>query len=75
MKIFGFTDSQDTPIELNQATLETDPETLRKLSKFLLTCAEEIEEDNEWEHEHFCDFIGEVTPVEFVVFNADKYKD
>jgi hypothetical protein len=71
MKIFGFNEETTEPIGLNQVTLEADVDTLKKLSGFFLMCAKEMEADDEWSHEHFCDFLGEVLSADVVVFKQD----
>ncbi len=59
MKFFGYLEDteQETPVRLGEVTLCSDPETLRRLSKFLLVMAERMEEHgDEFGHEHFEDF-------------------
>jgi len=53
MKIYGYSNNtNEEPMELNEVTISSNPNSLRKISEFLLKCAEEIEKNNEWEHEH-----------------------
>ncbi len=72
MKIFSFLGENEDSKLLEQVTLEVDALELRKLSSFLLQCAEEIEEDGEWEHEHLSDYLGHVLEQDLVVFNSKK---
>lgn len=72
MKLFGFSEGEGSSKLLEQVTLEIDAPELRKLSKFLLQCAEEIEEDVEWEHEHLSDYLGCVIKHDLVVYNSAK---
>jgi len=72
MKIFGFLGEIGDSKLLEQVTLEIDAPELRKLSSFLLQCAEEIEDDIEWEHEHLSDYLGHVLGHDLVVYNSKK---
>ncbi len=72
MKLFGFLGENGNSKLLEQVTLEIDAPELHKLSKFLLQCAEEIEDDAEWEHEHFSDYLGCVIEHDLVVYNSTR---
>jgi hypothetical protein len=57
MKIFGYevTDSEDWQplLTLREATIKTTPENLRKIAKFILQAADEMEEFGEdFDHMH-----------------------
>ncbi len=68
MKIYGFYDEGNGALNLNQATLEVDSKTLRKLSEFFSICADEMDADEDWSHEHFCDFLEEELEADVVVY-------
>lgn len=72
MKIFSFSKSGNSEL-VKQVTLEVSPNDLRRLSSFFLKCANEIEDDHEWEHEHLSDYLEEGTfTSDLVVFNSRK---
>lgn len=78
MKIHGSADEgraieDDSPAELAEITLVATPEELRRIAKFLESCAEEIDARGKaWEHEHLSDKDRsfESSP-HIVVFNPD----
>jgi len=71
MKIFGFNEENEHPLELNQVTLELDANGLRKLANFFSKCAEQIDDDPDgWDHEHLSDYLGEELDSELVVYRA-----
>ncbi|MCP4486939.1 MAG: hypothetical protein GY820_06420 [Gammaproteobacteria bacterium] len=72
MKIYGFLKEVEAPNLLEQVTLELDEFELRKLAKFLLQCATEIENDEEWEHEHLSDYLESDLEQELVIYNSKK---
>lgn len=72
MKLFGFTSENGTPIFLEQVTLEADAKSLREVAEFLLQCSSEIENDEEWDHEHLSDYLETVLDQELVVYNSNK---
>lgn len=56
MKCYGYAKSEnDTLLEMREMTLQADSESLKRLAKFLFKCAEKIEADPGWQHEHFSD--------------------
>ena len=71
MKCFGYTKSDaETLAEFSEVTLHAKPEDLRRLASFLMKCADEIDSDTDWEHEH----LSDVSPcgtdeVDIIVFN------
>jgi len=74
MKIYGYSNNtEDTPMELSEATLSASPEALRELAEFLCQCAKEIEQDGKgWEHEHFKSEIEPKSELpQFIVFNPE----
>lgn len=78
MKIHGYADEglaiEDiTPAELAEITLVATPEELRRIAKFLESCADGMEARGKlWEHEHLSDKDRsfEDSP-HFVVFNPE----
>lgn len=78
MKIHGYADAgvalEDiAPCELTEITLVATPEELRRIAKFLESCASGMEARGKaWEHEHLSDndrsFEGS---PHFVVFNPE----
>ncbi|MDE0732157.1 MAG: hypothetical protein OSB72_03790 [Gammaproteobacteria bacterium] len=69
MKIYGRAQNNEAELEiLSEATLVTEPSTLRDLASFLYRCADAIEDEGEsWEHEQF--ESNEVVSPDFIVFN------
>jgi len=60
-------------MEIEEASVAVSPDDLRKLSKFILPCAEKIEAGGEFDHEHYRDFCeGEIGESDFVVLHP-KY--
>lgn len=61
--------------ELGEVTLVSNPGELRKLAEFLRHCADAIDADRLWEHEHFQDRsdteVGDQEP-DFDIWNADR---
>jgi len=72
LKIFSFTGENNSNVLPEQITLEIDVPELRKLAEFCLKCATEIEDDDEWEHEHLCDYLGCELDQDIVVYNSRK---
>ena len=73
MNIYGRAQKNESEIEiLSEATLVTEPSTLRDLASFLYRCADAIEDQGErWEHENF--ECSEVVSPRFVVFNPNVF--
>jgi len=61
--------------ELEGVTLVSTPTELRRLADFLRHCADAIEADPLWEHEHFKDWIdtqiGTQEP-DFEIWNSER---
>ena len=70
MKIYGFFKGSEGPTLLNQATLEVDAQMLRKLAEFFTDCADGMDSDEEWNHEHFCDFLESELDHDIVIYNS-----
>ena len=58
MNVFGYVVDSDDLSSLSEVTLQASPEELKKLSDFLLSCANSMEKDEHWEHEHYQDFTS-----------------
>jgi len=57
MKLFGRMKCKDEPLlSIEAMTIQATSVELREIVKFLLHCANKIENDPEWEHEHLNDF-------------------
>lgn len=71
MKCFGYDkNNEDDLLDMSEVTLQTNSDMLRKLASFLVKCADEIENDQDWEHEHFSDYLPDGEDViDIVVFN------
>ncbi len=79
MKRYGYTDkarlAEDAvPAELAEISLVAAPDELRRIARFLETCASNMETRGRmWEHEHLADkdrsFAGS---PHFIVFNPDS---
>ena len=60
MKIFGYANEMpNNLVSLNQITIQADSKSLKILAEFLTKCAEDMDKDSDWEHEHFTDFVDE----------------
>ncbi|MCQ9377674.1 hypothetical protein [Methyloversatilis sp. XJ19-49] len=78
MKIHGYADEgraigDNVPVELAEIILVATPDEMRRIAKFLESCAEGIDTRGKaWEHEHLSDKDRsfESSP-HFVVFNPD----
>jgi len=69
MKCYGYsTDEEDKLLELIEVTIQFSPEKLRQTASFLTKCADAIEKDEEWEHEHLSDNLGEDVDVDMIVY-------
>ena len=56
MKCYGYSKKDnDDLLEMDEITLQANPQLLKSFAKFLSDCAERIETDSDWEHEHFLD--------------------
>ena len=81
MKLHGYADEglpiEDiAPAELAEVTLVATPEELRRIARFLESCAHDMEaRGRSWEHEHLSDRDPsfESSP-HFVVFNPEYAK-
>ncbi len=68
MELYGqIEDADGEPSTLSEVTISARPQELRRLSEFLLKCADEIESSGEWEHEHYSDFAGETLNRDLIV--------
>lgn len=70
MKIYGFENDASAATLLVQATLDASPDELRLIAEFLIKCAADMSEDEGWEHEHLCDYLGEEIVCDLVVYNS-----
>lgn len=72
MKIFGYSSSLPDELQkMNEISIQASPDELRKLSKFILKCASEMDADSDWEHEHFRDNDSEEEIPDLVVVSGD----
>lgn len=73
MKFFGYIEgNKDQLFQLSEVTLQAEPTTLKSVANFLLKCAQEMEENEFWEHEHYSDdSISNNESVDFIIF-SDK---
>jgi hypothetical protein len=53
MKAYGYTMAASELRELGEVTLQGSPSELRSLARFILDCADRMELERGWEHEHF----------------------
>lgn len=74
MIAFGFDDSFDGAKELSQVALEINSSELRELAAFLIQCANEMDDDPEWNHEHLCDYLGSELKHDLVIYNSSINK-
>jgi hypothetical protein len=72
VKIYGFYNGSDEPKLLEQVTFEIDTSELRELAKFFTQCAEEMDLDEGWDHEHLCDYLGRVLKQDLVLYNSGR---
>jgi len=71
-KLYGYGQSDDAELlELREVTILVDAEQARALSEFLARCAQKMEANPAWEHEHFA---GEEA-TDLVVFNLHSMQE
>lgn len=70
MKAYGYAKGSDESILLDQITLEITPNEMHRFCEFLMQCSIEMKADDDWNHEHFSDFCGEVLVPEIVVYRS-----
>jgi hypothetical protein len=63
-KFYGYSrdNNEDIPTELREVSVLADPELLKSLGQFLLSCASEIEVEQKWDHRHFRDVYSNLSP-------------
>lgn len=74
MKFFGYVENnKDELFQFSEVTLQAKPASLKSVASFLLKCAQEIEENEFWEHQHYSDIsIDKSESVNFIVFKEYK---
>lgn len=72
MKVFSYLQEKSKAELPGQITFEINRAELSELSSFLLQCLSEIEEDEDWEHEHFSDFLEKELDCDLVIYNSYK---
>ena len=74
MKCFGYTKSDvDTLAEISKVTFQANPEDLRRLASFFLQCADAIDGNPDWEHEHLNDSSPcDTDEVDVIVFTEQQ---
>jgi len=74
MKIYGSVNrAPGELLELASITIQASPSSLRKVAEFIRRCAEEMETDATWEHEHLkdsCRQVAEAEGVDVVIFRG-----
>jgi hypothetical protein len=50
--------SKDGPTELAEVTFQATPLELRQIAQHLLRCADALEADTDFDHEHLCEPTG-----------------
>jgi len=72
MNLYGCCDESSEVLTLKEVTVQASSEEIRKLAKFFLQCADEIDNDDRWEHEHLSDFEELYSGgAEIIVFRKD----
>jgi hypothetical protein len=59
MEMFGYEKGSSKLLTLGEVSSQASPAILRKVAEFILTCADEMERNENWEHRHFSDFLRE----------------
>jgi hypothetical protein len=74
MKCFGYIkNNTDELQELTEVTLQANSEDIRRLASFLIRCADEMDHNPDWEHEHLSDYsVSENDKADIVVFKDDS---
>lgn len=71
MKAYGYNEENKNLLQLSQITLQANPEKLRLLAEFIKVCANKMEEDKNWEHEHFSDHFQKTTEdVDLIIYRS-----
>ena len=59
MKFYGYAETDTkTLITLADVTIQAKPDELRNIANFLIKCASDIENNENWEHEHLIDYLN-----------------
>lgn len=70
MKFFGY-DKVNTAdlLTLGEVTIQASSKELRDLASFIAKCADDMEKDLDWEHEHFLDVVPDAScDVDLIIF-------
>ncbi len=72
MKIYGYSNNEDSLLELAETTISASPNELRTIAEFLMACADGIEQDsNNWEHDHYKSNSLKDSEPDLIVFNSE----
>jgi len=73
IKCFGYikNDAESSLSEFSEVTFQSNANNLRLLASFLSKCADEIDNNPNWEHEHFKDSLPfDEAQAEIIVYKA-----
>ncbi len=73
MKCFGYAKGNGEILhELTEVAFQMSPEETRRMASFFMACADKMESDNGWEHEHFRDYAHDGFSGVDVILFAEK---
>ncbi|MDP3289458.1 hypothetical protein [Methyloversatilis sp.] len=55
MRIFGRIEGCEDLVALSEIAIQVEPGVLKDIAAFFSQCAQEMEVESSWEHEHFSD--------------------
>lgn len=74
MKLYGYySKDQDEPVDIQEVTLEADPQELEKLAQFFTEAAKRLSAAEGEEHMHYRDFLdpGNYEYPDLIIYRAE----
>ena len=73
MMLFGYSKNGDTLLEMAEVSLQASPHQLKSFAAFILKCADEMQKNPLWEHEHYSDNCESVSGAcDFIIFRGGE---
>lgn len=72
MKFFGYSKDGDVLLDMAEVSLQANPHQLKSFAAFILKCADGMQKDSQWEHEHYsdnCESVGGA--FDFIIFKDE----
>lgn len=72
MKFYGYSKDGDVLLEMAEVSLQANPHQLKSFAAFILKCADGMQKNSQWEHEHYSDNCASVDGgCDFIVFKDE----